>query len=145
MRAFVHYPDLEVLYSKRISESLRNRGETSAADFEQRRIEKKFALERTDLSLRQAREKLWGNSDGDPVEVLIRNFNTTMDRMGPGAGIAFFDEIAAPVIEHLVKQGRIGDAERALERARRTLRVEPNSQLDQELASVSKQLKAQSK
>ncbi|HTO04371.1 MAG TPA: hypothetical protein VL069_11745, partial [Opitutus sp.] len=39
MRAFVHYPDLEVLYSKRISESLRNRGETSAADFEQRRIE----------------------------------------------------------------------------------------------------------
>lgn len=145
MRAFVHYPDLEVLYSKRISESLRNRGETSAADFEQRRIEKKFALERADLSLRQAREKLWLKSDGDPVEVLIKNFNSTMDRMGPGAGIAFFDEIVAPVVEYLVKQGRIVDAERALERARRTLRVEPNSQLAQELAAVSKQLKAQPK
>jgi hypothetical protein len=141
MLAFAHYPDLEVVYSKRISESMRARGETSAADFENRRITRKFALERTDLGLRNAREALWRISGADPETQLVRNYNATLDRMGPGAGIAFFDEIVLPVIEHLARQRKFADAERAVERARRTLRIEPQSQLEQEFSAVTAKLK----
>ena len=141
MLAFAHYPDLEFFYSKRISESMRARGETSAADFEQRRITQKFALERTDLGLRHAREAVWRTADGGDDAQLIRNYNSTVDRMGPGAGIAFFDEIVVPVIEHLARRNKITEAERAVERARRTLRIEPNSQLEHEFATVSAKLK----
>lgn len=141
MLAFAHHPDLETIYSKRISKSLRERGESSAADFEERRIMKKFAIDRTDLSLRQAREAMWRVNDLNAADQLVRNYNATVDRMGPGAGIAFFDEIVAPVVRYLMEQNRIIDAERALERARRTLRIEPGGQLAQEFAFVTDRLR----
>jgi hypothetical protein len=141
--AFGKHADLEVLYSRRLSESLRARGEASAADFEVRRITKKYALERTDLNLRHAREALWRKGAAGTDAELIQNFNATLDRMGPDAGIAFFDEIVAPLIDHLKKKNKIADAERALERARRTLRVETGGQLEQEFAAASKRLKSQ--
>jgi hypothetical protein len=142
MLAFAHHPDLELTYSKRFSESLRHRGESSAADFEERRIMRKYALDRADLSLKQEREALWRTSGALSTEQLIQNFNATLDRMGPGSGIAFFDEIVLPVVQHLVQHNRIADAERALDRARRTLRVEPMGQLAQEFNAASEQLRA---
>jgi hypothetical protein len=141
MLAFAHHPDLETIYSERISKSLRDRGESSAADFEERRIVRKFALDRADLSLRQAREAMWRTNEANAADQLVRNYNATVDRMGPGAGIAFFDEIVVPVVQHLVEENRIIEAERALERARRTLRVEPQSQLAQEFTSATEQLR----
>ena len=142
MLAFGQQADLEVIYSRRISASLRARGEASAADFEARRIKKKHALERTDLNLRHAREALWRTDEADADAGLIRNFNATVDRMGPGAGIAFFDEIVVPVVDHLGQKNKIADAERALERAHRTLRVESGSQLEQEFTAARKRVKA---
>ena len=139
--AFLRDPDLEAYYSKRVSDSLRARGETSAADFEQRRIAKKYQLDRADLSLRQAREAMWRTTDGEAGVQLIRNYNATVDRLGPGAGIAFFDEIVLPVLEYLAQRKKIEEAERAVERARRTLHVVPKSQLAQEFAAVSEKLK----
>jgi hypothetical protein len=141
MLASAYYPDLEMYYSKLISESMRARGETSAADFEQRRVTRKFALERTDLGLRNAREAMWRTSGEDPEAQLIRNYNATVDRMGPGAGIAFFDEIVLPVIEHLVQKKKLVEAERAVARARRTLRIEAESQLSHEFSLVEGKLK----
>jgi hypothetical protein len=142
MLAFAHHPDLETIYSKRISRSLRDRGESSAADFEERRIMRKFALDRADLSLRQTREAMWRINGTNSADQLVRNYNATVDRMGPGAGIAFYDEIVVPVIQHLAGLQQIIEAERALGRARRTLRVEPESQLAQEFAFASDQLRA---
>jgi hypothetical protein len=84
---------------------------------------------------------MWRTSGEDPEAQLIRNYNATVDRMGPGAGIAFFDEIVLPVVEHLAKQKKFVEAERAVARARRTLRIEVNSQLSHEFTSVEGQLK----
>jgi hypothetical protein len=143
MIALGRYPDLEVLYSRRISQSLRTRGETSAADFEQRRIAKKYAIDRGDLSIQQAREALWRTNEAPGSVQLIRSYNATVDRLGQGADIAFFDEIVVPFVEHLMQRNQVVDAERAVERARRTLRVEPKSQLAQEFAALAEKLKAQ--
>lgn len=143
MLAFGRYPDLEVHYSRRFSQSLRDRGETSAADFEQRRIVRKYELDRSDLSLRQAREVIWSKQDESDLHRFIETFNRTVDRMGTGAGIAFFDEIVEPVVEHLLQRNHVAEARKALERAGRVLRVEPGSQLALEFDGLAEEISAQ--
>src|SRR5205085_12271416 len=53
--AFQRYPDLEAHYVNRVADSLRARGETSAAEAEIRRIAHKNEGDRGDLSVQQAR------------------------------------------------------------------------------------------
>ncbi|MEO6245364.1 MAG: hypothetical protein ABIQ12_08000, partial [Opitutaceae bacterium] len=55
--AFHRYPDLEALYVNRVADSLRSRGETSAAEAEVRRIANKGKITgRSDVSVQQARD-----------------------------------------------------------------------------------------
>jgi hypothetical protein len=141
MRAFQLYPDLETLYSNRLSASLRARGETSAADFEERRIARKYQTDRSDLSLRQAREILARSMATQPLAEQIRTYDSAVVTFGPGAGMGFYDRIVVMFVEHLEQYGRRADALRAAERARRTLHPEPGSQLDQEFSKLIAGLK----
>jgi hypothetical protein len=141
MRAFSLYPDLEVLYSRRLSASLRARGETSAADFEEQRIARKYQAKRSDLSLQQARERLVRSMATQPVAEQIRLYNATVATLGPGAGIGFYDQIVVVFVEYLLQSGRNADAVRAAETARRTLQPEPGSQLDREFSKLIGALK----
>lgn len=56
--AFQVYPDVSAGFSNRVSASLRARGETSAADAEERDIARRNRSKRGDLSAQQAREIL---------------------------------------------------------------------------------------
>jgi len=51
----------------------------------------------------------------------------------------FFDQVVRPFFEYLLKNGRPGEALRAVERAQTTMRVEPNGQLDRELNALKDQ------
>ena len=140
--AFQRYPDLEAHYANRVADSLRARGDTSAADAEARRIATKYKTGRGDLSVQQARDTLRRAMTTQPLAEQIRAYNSVVDTYGRGAGIGFFDEIVVGFTEHLMQLSQKPEALKAIERARRTLKVEPNSQLAAELQRLADAVKA---
>lgn len=139
--AFQKSPDLEAAYVDRVAASLRARGETSAAEAEVRNIARKNQGDRTDLSVKQAREILLRSFTAQPLPEQIRTYNSLVDSFGRGAGIAFFDQVVTVFVEHLLQLQQPVEALHAVERARQKLKVEPNSQLDQEFAAMVKNLR----
>jgi hypothetical protein len=140
--ALQRYPDLELHYSHRLCESLRQHGNGAAADAEERRVTKKYQSGRNDLSIRQARETLVRSFATTPVAEQIRIYNSTLDNFGRGAGIAFFDQIVVTFVEHLTTLQKYAEARKAAEQARATLKVETNSQLEQEFSALLKRVRA---
>jgi hypothetical protein len=136
--AFQRYPDLEALYVNRVAESLRARGETSAAAAEVRHIAIKNKDGRGDLSIQQARDIVQRAVAEKPLLEQIRSYNSVVDTYGHDGGIEFFDQVVVGFAEHLVQLKQKMEALRAIDRARHTLRVEPNSQLEHELARLAK-------
>lgn len=139
--AFQKYPDLEAQYVTRTADSLRARGETSLADAEVKRIANKNKGARTDLSVQQARDTLLRAFRTEPLPKQISTYNSVVDTLGRGAGIGFFDQVVVVFAEQMLQLQQPAEAVRGVERARRTLKVEPNSQLEQELTKLLKTLK----
>ncbi|MDD2765802.1 MAG: hypothetical protein PHE83_17715 [Opitutaceae bacterium] len=133
---FQRYPDIESEFKALLSRSLRARGETSAADFAERSTAHKYEASRTDLSVQQAQEILQRSLDHDDLNNRIRTYYSVLNSFGRGAGTDFFDRIVHPFVEHLLQNDRPREAAQAVERARRTLRVEANTQLEQELNAL---------
>lgn len=142
MHALDRYPDLEVRYSNLLSQSFRRQGNVKAADAEERRIAKKYEGDRNDLSLQQARAALLRAIATQPVAKQIETYDQTLRTLGRGAGIAFFDQIVVPFVEHLTVLKEYREARDAAERARGVLKVELNSQLEQEFAALLKRVRA---
>jgi len=134
--AFRRYPDLEIGFVNRMCASLRARGQTSAADFEERGLAARLHGDRSDLSTQQARNILLRSMASQPLEGQIRDFNSLVDSLGAGAGTGFFDQIVVVFVEHLAQQGARTEAVRAADRARDTLKIAEGSQLDQEMNAL---------
>jgi hypothetical protein len=139
--AFQKYPDLEISFSRQLAEVLRQRGETSVADFEEQRLGRKYQASRGDLSVLQAAATVERSMKSDDLATQIKVYNRILDTAGQGQAIDFFDKVVAPFALHLSEQGQIPAALQCLDRARRTLRVEPGKQLDQEMAGLATRLK----
>ncbi|AOS45631.1 hypothetical protein Verru16b_02715 [Lacunisphaera limnophila] len=140
--AFQKYPDLEVAFSTALIDILRQRGESSLADFEEQRLGKKYQSVRQDLSTRQAAATLKRSMANDDMATQIKVFNRMLETAGRGAGHDFYDVVVSPFLLHLAGQGQVPAALRSLERVRRTLRVEPRSQLDSELTALAGRLRS---
>lgn len=141
MQALQKYPDLESALGRQLVASLRQRGETSVALVEEQRLLRKYQAGRSDLSLVQAAEILQRSLQTEDLPGRIRTYRKLLDSYGAGAGIDFFDKIVSPFVEHLRAAGQIPAAREALERARRTLRVEKGQQLEVELKRLADTLK----
>jgi hypothetical protein len=139
--AFQKYPDLEISFSRQLVESLRTRGETSLASVEEQRIGKKYQANREDLSSEQAAATVQRSVASDDLATQIKVFNRVLDTSGRGAGTDFYDKVVAPFVLHLAAVEQIPAALQSLDRARRTLRVEPGRQLDLEMAELANGLK----
>jgi len=139
--AFQNYPDIEAGFAKRVSASLRARGELSAAEAEDRLLARKHQSKRGDLSTRQAREILVRSLEGGSLSAQFQAFNSVLESFGRGAGIGFFDEVVVTFVQHLVRVGDRPAAERAMAQARRFLKVEPNSQLEEEFADLQRSVR----
>ena len=139
--AFQKYPDLENEFSKQLGEVLRARGEGSVAAFEAQQRAKKYSAERVDLSIQAAAEMIERSMKQDDIATQIRTYNKVLDSSGRGAAIDYFDKVVAPFAQHLAGEGQIPAALQALDRAKRTLRVEPGKQLDLEMNGLAARLK----
>jgi hypothetical protein len=141
MTVFARYPDLEVAFGRQLIASLRERGETSLASAEEQRLAKKFQGNRVDLSYRQAGEILRRSLQSDDISTQFRTYQRLLDTYGSGAGIDFFDQIVLPFVTHLRARGEIKHALNALDRARRTLRMQKGSQVEGEIERLSADLR----
>ena len=126
------YPDLEAAFVNRVSASLRARGETSAADAEEQMIARKNQSKRGDLNIQQARDILLRSFEREKSPAQFQTYYSVLEKYGQAAGIGFFDQVVVTFVQHLVQAGDKAGAERALTRARQTLKIEPNSQLESE-------------
>jgi hypothetical protein len=140
--AFQRHADLEAHYVNRVAESLRARGEISAADAEVRRIADKNKSGRGDLSVQQARELVRRAIASQSLAEQIRAYNLAVDTYGRGAGMIFFDEVVVGFTGHLLQLNQRTEAARAVDRARRALNVQPNSQLATEFEQLERSVKA---
>ncbi|MDB6114866.1 MAG: hypothetical protein JWQ62_1811, partial [Lacunisphaera sp.] len=71
----------------------------------------------------------------------IRTFNRVLAESGYGAGVDYYDKVVAPFVRHLASIDQVPAALQSLDRARRTLRIEPGRQLDLEMAELAKEIK----
>jgi tetratricopeptide (TPR) repeat protein len=139
--AFKKYPDLEIAFSRQLVTVLRQRGESSVADFEEQRLGKKYQSTRVDLSVQQAAGTVERSMKSDDVATQIKVYNRILDTAGQGQAIDFYDKVVTPFVTHLAEQGQVPAALQCLDRARRTLRVEPGRQLDREMTALAAQVK----
>jgi hypothetical protein len=139
--AFQKYPDLEVSFSRLLAQSLRQRGEASAATAEEQRLVHKYQTNRTDLSVQAAADMLDHSIEGDDFPTQVKTYQTILATYGTGAGIDFYDRIVSRFARHCKDVGQPGAALQALDRARQTLRVEAGGQLDQEMTRFAAELR----
>jgi len=130
--AFQRYADLEAMYVTRVAESLRTRGQTSEAAAEIQRIAHKNQHSRVDISVQQAREVVLNAIRTEPIDQQIRIYTQTVDSLGRSAGIAFYDQVVTLFVAHLLQLHHRAEALHALDHARATLDVRPDSQLETE-------------
>lgn len=135
--AFQRYPDLNVSFLRRVAEALREQGNVSAAEQEERLIARKYQGERADLSVGQAAEALTRAMQSQSIAEQLRVYQFGLDQYGRGARMEYFDRVVKPFVEHLVRQGHAAEARQAIARARESLAIEPGRQLDRELAMLA--------
>jgi hypothetical protein len=127
--AFDHYPDLAVWYVNRVCKSLRARGETSLANFEERGLAERLQGDRSDLAIKQASAILARSIASQPIPEQVATYNAILVQFGHGAGTQFFDEIVTGFAEHLAQANMKPEARGAVERARAVLEVQPGTQV----------------
>ena len=127
--AFTKYPDLLVWYKNRVCQSLRARGETSLANFEERSIAQSLKGERQDLAIQQAAQILTRAFANQSASDQIATYNAILVQFGHGEGTMFFNEIVVAFAEHLAQARMRPEARAAVERARDVLEIQPGTQL----------------
>jgi hypothetical protein len=134
--AFRNYPDIEADLVHAIAESMRARGETSAADVEESQFAHKVGSERADLNVNHAVDVLDHSMATDELNTQVRTYYSLLNLYGRGAGMEFFSRIVAPFVAHLQDARRPEDAKSAALAAQRELHIDPNSQLDKEMKAL---------
>jgi hypothetical protein len=123
------YPDLMRSFTSMVCDSLRARGETSLADFEERGLAQRLKADRSDLAIEQASAILARSVSHDPVPGQIATYNAILAQFAPDSGAAFFEQIVMGFAEHLAQLGMKPDARGAVERAREAMGVQPDTQV----------------
>ncbi len=138
--ALQRYPDLEATFINRLAASLRTRGETSAADYEEGKIARKNQSDRSDISVSQAREIMMRSMQADETQGQLQTYTRILSIYGKGAGIDFFDKVVQVFIARLQYEGKTQAALQVALQAQATLKIDPDSQLDHELKDLIKKL-----
>jgi hypothetical protein len=134
------YPDLVRYFGNRVCASLRSRGETSLADYEERGIAERLKGDRADLAILQAQAILARSISVQSLPAQIGTYNAILSQFGPGSGTMFFDVIVTGFAEHLAQARMKAQAREAVERARQVLGVQPGTQAAMDVDKLMEQL-----
>ena len=138
-RALQRYPDLNARFMREVIAVLRERGQSSAADHEQRMLARKFSTDRSDLAIAQAAEMLNRSIAQDPPATQLRVFESALRQFGLGAGMKAFDQLVNPFFRRAMAEGRKADAQAILTITVRLLPIEAGSQFAREIDALAKE------
>ena len=138
--AFKNYPDIEAAFVRQIVDSMRARGESSAADVEESQFAQKVGPDRVDLNIDHAAETIDKSMATDGTEQQIRTYYLVLKTYGNGAGMEFFSRVVQPFAEHIRLDHPL-EAYHVARAAQGVLHIEPDSQLDQDMQALLARLK----
>jgi hypothetical protein len=129
-----------VSYTNRVCQSLRARGETSLASFEEKGLAERLRGDRDDLAITQASAILSRSIASQAVPDQIATYNAIIAQFGHGSGTMFFDQIVTAFAEHLAQLQMKPQAREAVERARDALEVQPGTQFAMDVDKLMERL-----
>jgi hypothetical protein len=133
-QALQRYPDLNASFVRELVVSLRARGETSVAEFEERTLVRRGQRGgRSDMAVDHAVSQL---ASAKP-DARLSTYKQMLQKYGRGTGIDFYDRVTRPLVTQLVSEKRIPEARQVITLTRDAFDPEPNSQFDRELAALA--------
>jgi len=141
--AFQKYPDLNLLFTRQLAASMRARGETSAADLEEKHLAKVYQNQnnQADVACQQAADLMDRTMREDALPQQVHIYQQVLETYGRGGGYEFYDRVVVPFARYLQKQQQIPAALNAIDRSRKFLRIEKGGQLDNALTDLSERIK----
>lgn len=136
--AMQRYPDLNARYVRLLAASMRARGETSAAEFEERLLVRRGqSTGRTDLGVEHAAAMMAAASRTEELRV----YKQVLAQYGRDAGIDFYDRVTRPLLDRMIAEKRKAEGQQVLSQTRLVLKPELGSQFDRELGEMAEKLK----
>jgi hypothetical protein len=133
-QAMQRYPDLNGRFITELAASLRERGEGSAAEFEERQLVRRGEnTGRTDVRVDHAARLMAAASPADQVKV----YKQVSQQFGRGAGIDFYDRVTRPLIDRMLKAKRYEEVKQIVVQTRAVLKPQFGSQFDEELTEIA--------
>jgi hypothetical protein len=139
-RALQRYPDLYARFMREAILTLRERGQISAAEHQERLLARRFAEDRSDIAILQAAEMLNRTMAEDDPGTQLRVFESALRQFGVGAGMGAFDRLVRPFFEHAMSEGRKDDAATILQLTLRMIPIQADTQFASEMALLAKRL-----
>ena len=137
-QTFRRYPDLNACFVRELAVSLRARGESSLAEFEERSLVRRGDQGgRSDLGVDQAVAELAASKP----EARLATYRQVLQKYGRGAGIDFFDRVTRPLVSQLVSEKLQAEARQVLTLTRGAFKLDADSQFDRELKALAATLR----
>jgi hypothetical protein len=136
--AMQRYPDLNGRYVRLLAASMRERGATSAAEFEERSLVRRGQTQgRTDLGVEHAATMMAAAAPAEQVRV----YKQVLQQYGRDTGIDFYDRVTRPVLSQMIAEKRRAEGQQVIMQTRTVLKPEFGSQFDVELTEMAAKLK----
>lgn len=140
IRQFQSEPDVRVRFQRSLIEAARSAGDEQLAQTLSTSLITQNRRTRSDLSVGAAAEKMQALLSADDIAGAMQEFRAQASRLGRTGGGDFFYEVVRPLVEYLLEKNQPREARRVVDTARRQLRPEPGSILDQELKALAEQV-----
>ena len=136
--AMQRYPDLNGRYVRLLAASMRERGATSAAEFEERALVRRGQVSgRTDVGVEHAATMMAAAAPAEQVRV----YKQVLQQYGRDTGIDFFDRVTRPLLTQMIAEKRRAEGQQVIAQTRTVLKPEFGSQFDVELTEMAEKLK----
>jgi hypothetical protein len=133
-QAMQRYPDLNARFIRGLASSLRQRGEVSAAEFEERSLVRRGQNGgRSDMGVDLAVQLMAAASLADQARV----YRQVLQQYGRGAGIDFFDRVTRPLVTEMIRTHRRSEVAQVIVQTRAVLKPEMASQFDREMTELA--------
>lgn len=140
IKQFNNEPDIRTHYQTLLIAAAKNAGDDKLASELERRMIAQNANRRSDLSVSAASGRMTALLQEGKIDEALRDFRSQVNRLGRTGGGNFFYEVVAPIVSYLISEGNPREAKRVLDQARRSLRPDRGSILDQELGRLEEQV-----
>lgn len=132
------YPDLNARFVRALASSLRERGQTGVAEFEERSLARRGQVGgRSDLGVDQAVTVMASAAPADQ----LRLYKKMIQQYGRDGGVDFYDRVTKPLLVQMLLAKRRVEFMQVIQNTRAVLNPEADSQLDRELNEWTEKVK----